>query len=140
MFKPLLVSALAGLLTASAHAADLDVDVLGLDGRDGSVLVAVYADAGTWLKKPVAVATQPVAAQQGGALRLHLKDVPDGTVAVTLFHDKNGNGRLDMNAMGMPQEPFGFSRDAAGRFGPPKFEQASFELSGATKAITIKLN
>ncbi|MFX8281946.1 DUF2141 domain-containing protein, partial [Acinetobacter baumannii] len=56
-----------------------------------------------------------------------------------VFQDANGNGRLDMNAMGMPVEPFGFSNDAVGNFGPPRFEQAVL-TPVAGQPIKVRLN
>ncbi|MFM9936478.1 MAG: DUF2141 domain-containing protein, partial [Novosphingobium sp.] len=46
---------------------------------------------------------------------------------VALFHDENGNGRMDKMLM-VPREGYGFSRDAPIQFGPPKFGAASFPV------------
>ena len=50
------------------------------------------------------------------------------TYAVGLYLDVNGNNRMDKNFLGMPKEQYGFSNNAKGRFGPPSFEDASFNL------------
>lgn len=63
--------------------------------------------------------------------------VPAGTYAVSLIHDENGNGKLD-TALGMPREGFGFSRNPAISFGPPKFKSAAFVVNG-TAAQTVKM-
>lgn len=128
--------ALSGLCT---RAAELDLDVQGLSAGTGQLLVAVFGAEG-WLRQPIAASRQDASAQQRGALRILLKNVPEGTVGVSVVHDLNGNGRLDMNAMGMPQEPTAFSNNAVGQFGPPRFEQAAFELKGEGARLTIKLN
>jgi uncharacterized protein (DUF2141 family) len=74
-----------------------------------------------------------------GKLSVLLKDLPDGPLALTLFQDANANGRMDMNPMGIPTEPYGFSNNAAGSFGPPKFEQAVMTpVVGAT--VKVRLN
>lgn len=136
--KAFLMSTLA-LSGLCAQAADLELDLQGLSGGTGQVLVAVFGAEG-WLRQPIAVTRQDAAAQRGGALRLMLKEVPEGVVGVSVIHDLNGNGRLDMNAMGMPQEPTAFSNNAVGQFGPPRFEQASFELTSAGARITLNFN
>jgi uncharacterized protein (DUF2141 family) len=41
--------------------------------------------------------------------------------------------------LGIPKEPYAFSRDARGRFGPPSFEDAAFELRDEKAVTTIKL-
>ena len=65
--------------------------------------------------------------------------MPPGRLALNVAHDLNGNGRLDMNAMRMPTEPFAFSNNATGMFGPPKFEAAQFEVvAGARLSVSLK--
>ncbi|MGN6826111.1 DUF2141 domain-containing protein [Paucibacter sp. M5-1] len=131
--------ALFSLFSLCSRAAELDLDVQGLSAGSGQLLVAVFGAEG-WLRQPIAASRQDASAQQGGALRVLLKNVPEGLVGVSIIHDLNGNGRLDMNAMGMPQEPTAFSNNAVGQFGPPRFEQAAFELKGEGARLTIKLN
>lgn len=53
-----------------------------------------------------------------------------GSYAISVFHDVDADGELDTNFMGIPKEPIGMSRDARGQFGPPKFKDAVFRLSG----------
>lgn len=55
-------------------------------------------------------------------------DVPPGVYAVSILHDANSNSVLDTNVIGIPTEGFGFSNDAMGLFGPPKFKKASFDF------------
>jgi uncharacterized protein (DUF2141 family) len=55
--------------------------------------------------------------------------VPKGTWAVLVYQDENENGELDRNLLGIPKENYGFSRDAAGRFGPPSFDEAAIQVA-----------
>ena len=127
------VSLLAPLFT---HAGELTIDVKGLGSDKGSVLVAIYDKADTWMKTPVGTAQSP--AKKDG-VTVTIKDLADGEYAASLFHDENGNGKLDSNAIGMPIEPFGFSNDASGKFGPPPFEKAKFKLDANKKNIVVNL-
>ena len=70
---------------------------------------------------------------------LVFRHVVPGTYAVSLFHDQNGNGRLD-KVLGIPSEGYGFSRNAPINFGPPKFAAARFAVEGAdvTMPITVR--
>lgn len=115
----------------TASAATLTLDIQQASGS-GELMVAVFNDAGQWLKKPVRAARQPL---QEGPVSLQLAGLPDGDYAVSLFIDRNANGKLDSNAMGMPTEPYAFSNDAIGNFGPPSFEKAKFSVSGDTRAV-----
>ena len=55
------------------------------------------------------------------------------------MHDENGNGELDANFVGIPREPWAFSNNARGNFGPPTWEDTKFELNGQATQ-TIELN
>jgi uncharacterized protein (DUF2141 family) len=53
--------------------------------------------------------------------------------------DENANGKMDSNVIGIPIEPYAFSNDASGNFGPPTFEQAKFVVTKDAKKITINI-
>ncbi len=65
--------------------------------------------------------------------------VEPGTYALALLHDENGNGEMDSNFLGLPQEGYGFSNDAKVFLGPPSFEAASFKLGPGRGAITLSV-
>lgn len=66
-------------------------------------------------------------------LHYAFRSVPVGTYAVAVFHDANGNGKLD-TAMGIPKEGFAFSRNPKMRMRAPRFNEASFESNGRSLA------
>ncbi|MBL6715485.1 MAG: DUF2141 domain-containing protein [Pseudomonadales bacterium] len=66
-------------------------------------------------------------------------ELPGGTYAVGVFHDVDGDEALSKNFLGIPKEPFGFSNNVRGRFGPPSFKDASISITGKM-AITIALD
>jgi uncharacterized protein (DUF2141 family) len=70
---------------------------------------------------------------------LSFKNIAPGRYAIALLHDENNNGKADRALMMMPTEGFGFSRDAKVRMGPPKFDDAAFDVSGIPIAQTIKM-
>ena len=76
---------------------------------------------------------------QGEVVRLLAKDLPEGTYAIKAFHDVNDNGVLDTNWMGIPKEPYGFSNDAMGTMGPPKFDQASFVVRKGSSLTRLRM-
>ena len=48
---------------------------------------------------------------------------------VSAHHDRNRNDKLDKNTIGIPTEPYGFSRNPKRGFGPPRFQDVSFEIA-----------
>jgi len=136
-----LAAAALGFATA-ARAADLELELSGITQGQGQIMVAVFADAGSWLAKPVAVARAQAAEQKDGRLLISLNMLPvadAGSLALSIYHDVNGNGRLDKNGMGMPTEPYAFSNNASGMFGPPSFEKAQFSVKPGAR-ISVQFN
>lgn len=128
--------ALGLLLACHAGAATVEVRVSGVKGAKGKINVAV-CDRERFLKQCAYSASAPA---QAGETVLKVHDVPPGTWAVLAYHDENGNRELDRNFIGIPKEDYGFSRDAAGRFGPPAFEDAAIEVREGTTVAPIKLH
>ncbi len=58
--------------------------------------------------------------------------LPQGTYAMAVFQDLNENEKLDKNFIGIPTEPYSFSNGAAGRFGPPSWEEARVIINKET--------
>jgi uncharacterized protein (DUF2141 family) len=65
------------------------------------------------------------------------KNIPAGKYAVSVFHDENLSGALELNEKGIPVEGYGFSTKTRS-LARPKFEQAAFDLS-SNDTVEIKL-
>jgi uncharacterized protein (DUF2141 family) len=142
MKKTLATAALIALLPLGSQAADVTLEVEGLDASrtaGAALLVGIYTAAGQWLNNAASGQRFALDAAVGGKVTVVLKNLPEGPLALSLYQDANGNGKLDMNAMGMPTEPYGFSNNASGQYGPPKFEQAVLTpVAGAP--LKVRLN
>jgi len=73
------------------------------------------------------------------SLSVSFKDVASGTYAISVYHDIDGNGKINQNFLGIPKEPVGVSNNTEGFMGPPKYEDAKFNLN-TNKSIEIKLS
>ena len=67
------------------------------------------------------------------------KDVPQGTFAVAVLHDENGNGKMDKNFVGIPKEGYGASNNPKKKRRAPTFDEAKFSLNASEQAIEITL-
>lgn len=123
-------------LAGTAHAADLTIEVGGVDSGDGKVVVSIYKSSDSFLKKPLASVS--VAALKQG-VKAVFSNLEPGDYAASAYHDENDNGKLDTNMLGIPKEPTGASNNAQGKLGPPKYEQAKFNLAAADMAINFQL-
>ncbi|NQZ77951.1 MAG: DUF2141 domain-containing protein [Ekhidna sp.] len=65
-------------------------------------------------------------------------DLPRGEYAVAIFHDLDGDGMLNTNWIGIPREPYGFSKNFHPKMSAPSFDDCSFKLT-SDKTIEISL-
>ena len=132
----------AATLTSAAEAtaspATLEVSIYGLRNMKGNVLVCVTANPRFFpdcSKDPKSFrATVPAR----DSAQVSFRGIAQGTYAIALVHDENGNDKMDM-AIFIPKEGFGFSRNPAIRTGPPKFKAAAFAIDAAEVSQRIKM-
>ncbi|WP_343061191.1 DUF2141 domain-containing protein [Novosphingobium flavum] len=141
-----LIWAGSGLAEEAAPAAepagaseDVSVTVVGLRSGKGKVLACLTSKPKTFpdcSKDPAA--KRAIVGAAKGEVTFDFGAVAPGTYAVSLFHDENGNGKLD-TMMAIPREGYGFSRDAAVMFGPPRFAAAAVAVERAALHLKVKM-
>ena len=70
---------------------------------------------------------------------INLPNVRPGEYAVKMFQDIKRSGSFATSALGLPEEPFGFSNDARPFLDQPSFAAARFKLGAGTNQITVHL-
>ncbi|MFO0499457.1 MAG: DUF2141 domain-containing protein [Betaproteobacteria bacterium] len=65
----------------------------------------------------------------GAAAICRFTDLADGTYALAVGQDLNGNSKVDTNVFGAPTEPWGVSNNVRHTLRPPKFEEAAFRVA-----------
>ena len=123
---------------ALPEAGTVDITVTGLRSAKGQVLVCLTREADRF-PNCKGSATARTAKMPATTRAVSFDHLPQGRYAVSVLHDENANGRADRTLGMIPREGFGFSRDAPVRMGPPKFDQAAFELGRAGSAQTIRM-
>ena len=76
---------------------------------------------------------------KGTSAEYVFKNIPVGNYAIAVFQDVNNDGKLNKNLFGAPSEPYGFSENQYGIFGPPDFEDVSFHIK-ENKSISFTIN
>ena len=132
--RALVLAALA--LPASALAAQLDIELTGVENDYGLVRVAVCTPATFTTKHCPFTGAAPA---KGGSVVVTVPDIPPGRYAVQAYHDEDGNGRLRKWLFGLPAEAIGFSRDARVRLGAPSFDEAAIDVAEPSTATRPRL-
>jgi len=125
----------SSFLGISQEKASLTIEFELTKFKNGNVFVAVYNTEESFLKE--AKVGSIIEVQNGKATAV-FEHLDYGIYAVSSFYDKNDNGKLDTNFLGIPKEPTAMSNNAKGSFGPPKFKDAKFKISSSNKVIKIK--
>ncbi len=114
----------------------ITIEVTGFQNAEGNCRIAIFLGADRFNDPDFAIAKEVVAIADGHAtsdssLELPLERINPGdsfSLAVSAYHDQNGNQKLDKNALGMPLERYGFSNNPKRGFGPPKYRETSIEV------------
>ena len=120
----------------SAQNVNLTVSISGLKSNSGMVQVGLFNSEGKFLKSAVKGVSSEI---KSNAATVTFTNIPPGEYAISVYHDKNKNGKLDTNFMGIPSEDFACSNNAKGFMGPPKYQDAKFDLIKDSK-IEVKFN
>lgn len=145
VYRAALVCTLAtSLAFARAQASELVVVIRGLESSAGEVEVAVYGEAQR--------ATFPYAERgnvrdlrvrasdlQGAGKFVSVGDLAPGRYAVSVIHDANANGDIDLNLFGFPLESYGFSNGVRPLVRPPTFDDAAVPVADKVTRIEIGL-
>jgi uncharacterized protein (DUF2141 family) len=120
---------------SEALAATITVEIRDVASNKGNVLVAL-CDEATFLKRCAYSAMAP--AKRGG-VAVRFAHIAPGRYAVMAYHDENSDKRLNRSLFGIPTEGAGFSRQAMGKAGPPRFSDAAVNVAQADATLAVDL-
>lgn len=123
-------------LPALAQAETLTLTINGIAKVQGTLRIGVYAQDGYENGDVVTGVNVKVDADTEAAT---FDGLVPGTYAIKLFHDVDDDGKLSTNPFGLPTEPYAFSNNARGSFGPASWEKAKFDVTAAGAVQTIDL-
>lgn len=135
----LLFISLFGILVSNAQNSkinEITVIVTNFSSNEGRVFVALYDSESNFLNKALKGTISNI---ENNSCTVIFKDIPDGIYAISLFHDLNSNGKMDTNFIGIPKEDYACSNNAKGFMGPPKWNDAKFQINNKSIVQNIKI-
>ena len=108
----------------------------GVDVAVGEIRIAIFDSENRYMENPSLAEIVPVSQTN---IEWQIENLAYGQYAIAVYHDKNKNGKLDTNMLGIPLEEYGFSNNARGRFGPASWSQAKFTVNKRTTVHRILL-
>ncbi len=115
-----------------------ELKIEGIDKVEGEIRIALFDSEKEYDKKenPLYAVVLPV---DGETLTWSQDSLFFGEYAIAVYHDKNENGELDSNLLGIPKEAYGFSNNARGRFGPASWKDAHFSINSEQSSLSIEI-
>ena len=105
----------------------------------GDLLIAIFNQAtGFPEDASVAFQTAKLKAQKGKQVFV-LDQLAHGRYAIAIFHDENGDGKMNKNMLGIPKEGYGVSNNVKNLMSAPAFKDAVFSHTKETE-LSIQLN
>jgi outer membrane protein len=126
-----LVLALALLWVTPLGAAEIRVE-LEPAPEGGEVVLLLFDSANAF--GDLRDAVRRVGFPADGRSSFELVEVPAGAYALVVHHDRDGNGVIDKNFIGIPSEPLAFS-NAYRPKGPPSYQRARFEIGAGERRV-----
>ncbi|MEM6830192.1 MAG: DUF2141 domain-containing protein [Bacteroidota bacterium] len=123
---------------SQAALSDLTIRVENIKSSQGNMKVGLFDNPGHFLNESESV----IGVQkdvESSTVTFNIKGIKRGVYAVSIYHDENGNDELDTNIFGIPKEPYAFSNNAKGAFGPPSFQDCQFTIDLDHEEIIITL-
>ena len=115
----------------------LEINNIKVEG--GTIWVGIYDSPATFMVKEKSI-VEGIKVNQSGVMEVPIESLPFGSYAVALFHDLNNNGELDRNVLGIPSEPFAFSKPPKSKWRVPKFKEISFDFHAKDQRLATNLN
>ena len=116
----------------------INVAVSGIKDSTGSIRCGLFNSASTFPKdgQEIQGVEAPIA---NGQATCTFSNVAPGVYAVAYFKAAPGQTKMKTGMFGMPQDPYGFSRNATIGMGPPSFNAAAYSYAGGntTWPVTI---
>ena len=127
------------LMSTPVATASLTIDVSGVKERKGKLQVALY-NSGKDFPETEPYRGEVLNITADNDLKVVFQDLPPGNYAVAVYHDKNSNGKLDKNLLGVPVEDYGFSNDNRGaRLSAPSFEDTKLRVENQPVSLQIEV-
>jgi uncharacterized protein (DUF2141 family) len=122
---------------AFSNEANIKLNISGIKNLKGNLKIAIYDKPENFLQETHLFQAKILKIDKP-QITTYFDNIPSGNYAISIYQDINKNNKLDTNIFGIPEEPYGFSNNAKGSFGPPSFKESQFSIP-ADKNVTMNI-
>ncbi len=113
------------------------VKIKNIKKARGKIEVGLYKSDKNWLEDTGQYREDIIDCTDAPSMTYVFENVEEGTYGFTLYHDENGNGKMDFRTW-IPREPYGFSNNPRAKWSKPSFEKCAFSVN--EEDVTIEVN
>ena len=128
---------MVALLCSTQLFAHGTIIINNVEHEKGFIDVKIYTNKDSFLKEDQAAETIRKKPTKGETI-VPFSKLHEGTIAVVVYHDEDGDGKLKTGFFWRPKEGFAFSNNYSPK-GPPKFKKAAIMLEHGVP-VEIELN
>jgi uncharacterized protein (DUF2141 family) len=110
----------------------------GIGQAGGTVRLALYSDKAAFMVEEKAV-LHNFKVDKSGTVEGTIENLQVGSHAFAVFLDENNNKELDKNLVGVPTEPYGFSKVPPSKWRLPSWDEVKFEVGQSNPVMVVKL-
>jgi len=103
--------------------------------NQGKIVIAIFNSKNGYKKK---IPYKALTVESTSATLLVNETLPNGEYVISMFQDKNGNGKLDTYIFGIPKEPIGLTNYFKKGI-PGGFKKLKVEINEDNTVIKIKM-
>lgn len=128
------------LLASLLFATDtVEVSITNVSEAKGTIRVAVFANAADFEEEKNAVYNEAIALTSTATIYRRLPLSGRSSYGIAVYHDLNNNGKLDRNSLGIPKEPYAFSKNPSAKWQAPAFSEIAFVPNEVNGRLSLKL-
>ena len=114
----------------------LTLRIEGAKSDDGQFVVLIYNSKKGFPTKAKHASVKKIVPIKNGKATVPCENLKPGEYAINVFHDKDRNGKLKTNLIGMPKEGTGVSNNGKGI---PSWKKAKFSVGDEDLEMVIQL-
>lgn len=118
----------------------INIKVTGLKDTNGVLRGLLFSDSEGFPEKQHLALMSSSLNITNKEMSVEFKGILYGDYAVSILHDANGNGKMDKNILGIPNEGNGSSNNKRSKTGPPSFEASRFKVFSSVTNLLISIN
>ena len=113
------------------------IDITNVVVNDGKVFLAIFFNADEFRREEPTIS---FALDSNRTILTQEVSLPPGEYLISAFQDRNGNGTLDFNFLGIPRELVGISNFNGRGFPSRNFDRHKIPINNTTGRVTIGLH